>query len=77
MKKLVIVLALLCVGCLKPVEVRGVVVSHVVTADKHGYRTFSTIIKTEDGYVEEKTGLEYYAEPIGKHLTITVLRVKK
>jgi hypothetical protein len=79
MKKLLalVFLATVLVSCMHEVTVRGVVVSHEVVADKMGQRTYCTIIKTEDGYVEEKTGLVYYAEPIGSHVTVTVYRSNK
>ena len=58
-------------------NVGGVVVEHNVTADKYGSRTYSTIVKTDDGYVEEKTGLNLYTIPVGNRVTIEVTRVKR
>ena len=61
------------------VEIRnvgGVILEHNVTADRTGYRTYSTIVKTDDGYIEEKTGLELYAVPVGNRVTIEVTRTK-
>ena len=58
-------------------NVGGVVVEHNVTSDKYGSRTYSTIVKTDDGYVEEKTGLNLYTIPVGNRVTIEVTRVKQ
>jgi hypothetical protein len=58
-------------------NVGGVVVEHNVTADKYGTRTYSTIVKTDDGYVEEKTGLNLYTIPVGNRVSIEVTRVKQ
>ena len=57
-------------------NVGGVILEHNVTASSSGYRTYSTIVKTDDGYIEEKTGLELYAAPIGNRVTIEVTRTK-
>ena len=57
-------------------NVGGVVVEHNVTADKYGSRTYSTIVKTDDGYVEEKTGLNLYTIPVGERVTVEVTRTK-
>ncbi len=58
-------------------NVSGVVVEHNVTADKTGYRTYSTIVKTDDGFIEEETGLKSYVVPVGERITIEVVRAKK
>jgi len=57
-------------------NVGGVILEHNVTADRTGYRTYSTIVKTDDGYIEEKTGLQLYAVPVGNRVTIEVTRTK-
>ena len=57
-------------------QMGGVVLEHNVTADKYGSRTYSTIIKTDDGYIEEKTGLSLYATPVGNRVYIEVVRLK-
>jgi hypothetical protein len=57
-------------------NVGGVVYEHNVTADRTGYRTYSTIVKTDDGYIEEKTGLNLYTIPVGNRVTIEVTRTK-
>ena len=57
-------------------KVGGVVYEHNVTADRTGYRTYSTIIKTDDGYIEEKTGLDVYTAPVGSRVYIEVTRAK-
>ena len=44
----------------KKVKVYGTVVSHHITNDKYGDPTYYTIIKTDDGRIMTKTGLNYY-----------------
>ena len=58
-------------------NVGGVVVEHNVTADKQGARTYSTIVKTDDGFIEEETGLKLYVVPVGERVTIEVTRTKR
>ena len=58
-------------------QMGGEVIAHNVTASSTGHRTYSTIVKTDDGYVEEKTGLDLYAAPIGSRVRIEVFRAKK
>jgi hypothetical protein len=55
----------------------AVVLEHNVTADRYGDRTYTTIIKTDDGIIIEKTGLNYYTIPTGSRVTIEVRRPKK
>jgi hypothetical protein len=57
--------------------VNGVVLEHGVTSDKYGDRTYITIIKTDDGFIEEKTGLNWYVTPINQQVSIKVHRWKK
>ena len=57
-------------------NVGGVVLEHNVTADKTGHRTYSTIVKTDDGFIEEETGLKTYVVPVGERVTIEVTRTK-
>lgn len=56
--------------------VNGVVLEHGVTSDKYGDRTYITIIKTDDGFIEEKTGLNWYVTPINQNVKIEVYRWK-
>ena len=58
-------------------NVGGVVLEHNVTADKTGHRTYSTIVKTDDGFIEEETGLNVYVVPVGERVTIEVTRTKR
>jgi hypothetical protein len=58
-------------------EVDGVVYEHVVTANGHGQNRYVTIIKTDDGYIEEERGLKLYTTPVGSRVTIEVTRTKK
>ena len=79
MKNYVIITALavlLFTGC-TPAErktVQGKVLSHSVVSDRYGDRTYITIIRTDDGYIEEKIGLSYYAVPIGDRVKVKVWR---
>jgi hypothetical protein len=57
--------------------VGAVILEHNVTADRRGNRTYTTIIKTDDGFIEEKEGLNYYARPIGSRVNVNVRRLKK
>jgi hypothetical protein len=54
--------------------VQGKVLSHSVVSDRYGDRTYITIIRTDDGYIEEKIGLSYYAVPIGDRVKVEVWR---
>lgn len=56
--------------------VNGVVLEHGVTSDKYGDRTYITIIKTDDGFIEEKTGLNWYVTPINQNVKVKVYRWK-
>lgn len=44
----------------KKVKVYGTVVSHHITNNKDGDPTYYTIIKTDDGRIMTKRGLNYY-----------------
>jgi len=79
MKKIIflITLVLILSGCMKGIKVRATVLEHVITSNRMGDRTFTTIIKTSDGYVQELTGLQYYGIPVGKTFTIEVFRPEK
>lgn len=76
MRKLFILLllALLSVSCMHKVKLRGVVLSHAVTANRYGERQYTTIAIMEDGEIEELNGLECYVIPVGQAFTTTVLR---
>jgi len=79
MKKLLLgaLLLLSMTSCLQEVQMKATIIDHVVTADRAGDRTYSTIIKTEDGMVEEKIGLGFYVIPKGTKIVTTVYRVDK
>jgi len=78
MKKiLIIVVSLMMCGCFHEVRLKAKVMDHVVTADKGGYRTYSTIVKTNDGVIRELTGLNYYVIPKGNEIYITVYKQNK
>ena len=58
-------------------NVGGVVFEHVVTGNGHGTDRYVTIIKTDDGYIEEQRGLKLYVIPVGERVTIEVTRTKR
>jgi hypothetical protein len=53
----------------KPVTVEGVVLSHTVTANRHGEATYHTIARFEDGYIRDLNGLNDYIKPVGATVT--------
>ena len=71
---LLLSICLLSMGCPEKSKVRAIVLSHVVTSDKTGTATYRTIVKTEDGYIQELRGLKFYIIPEGKTITIEVYR---
>jgi hypothetical protein len=78
MKKiLIIVVGLMMCGCFHEVRMKAKVIDHVVTADKGGYRTYSTIVKTNDGVIRELTGLNYYVAPKGSEIYVKVYKQNK
>ena len=69
--------AIVVTSCMKEVHMKVTVIDHVVTADKMGNRTYSTIVRAEDGMIQEKTGLGFYIIPKGTEVMTTVYRAKK
>ncbi len=76
MKKilLLIIISLFSLGCMKEIKVKATVLSHVVTSNKMGDATYRTIVRTDDGYIKELTGLYYYSIPEGETITVKVYR---
>jgi hypothetical protein len=75
MKKiLLVIITLFCLGCAKEVEVKATILDHTVTSNRYGDRTYITIVRTEDGYIRELTGLKYYTIPEGNKINIKVYR---
>jgi hypothetical protein len=75
-KLLILVLTIgTLLGCGKTVTVRATVIEHNVTSDSRGDRTYSTILKTDDGYIEEEVGLKYYVMPIGSRTNLRTFRI--
>lgn len=75
MKKiLLVIITLFCLGCMEEVVVKATVLDHAVTSDKFGDRTYITIVRTEDGYIQELIGLKYYTIPEGDKINIKVYR---
>ena len=79
MKKLLLgaLLLLSMVSCMKEVQMKVTIIDHVVTGDRMGRTTYSTIVRTEDGIIQEFTGLEFYVIPKGTEVMTTVYREKK
>jgi predicted O-methyltransferase YrrM len=59
----------LAVATTEEVTVRGTVLEHNVTSDKHGKRTYSTIVRSDDGFIDEVIGLDVYIIPVGDKVT--------
>jgi len=76
MKKILLLLfiSLFNLGCMKEIKVKATVLSHVVTSDRAGTATYRTIVKTNDGYIQELQGLKYYSIPEGETITVKVYR---
>jgi hypothetical protein len=79
MKKVLalVLLAATLVSCKQELQMKVTIISHAVTANKMGERTYSTVVRAEDGIVDEKVGLQWYAKPIGSTSIATVYREKK
>lgn len=74
MKKIkLILMVLFCIiytGC-KEVKIGAVVVDHATSSNRDGIITYRTVLRCDDGYIREETGLTYYALPVGARTTIT------
>jgi hypothetical protein len=55
----------------KPVTTQGVILSHIVTANRYGEASYHTIARFEDGYIRDLTGLNNYVKPVGTTVTYT------
>lgn len=66
----------LVVATTEEVTIGGTVLEHNVTSDRHGGRTYSTIVRSDDGFIEEVTGLNAYIVPVGSRVTYKKLRHK-
>jgi hypothetical protein len=66
----------LAIATTETVTVRGTVLEHNVTADKSGSRTYSTIVRSDDGFIEEVVGLKTYIVPVGGRVTYEKQRHK-
>ena len=62
--------------CTKEVVIKGTILEHHVTFDKHGDPKYITLISFEDGYIRTKGGLDYYVRPIGSTVTYTITVIK-
>jgi len=76
MRKIILLFTLVLIisGCMKGTKVKATVLEHAITSDRYGDRTFTTVVKTSDGYIQELTEIEYYGIPVGKTFTIEVFR---
>lgn len=70
------VIVVLAVATTEEVTIGGTVIEHNVTSDRHGERTYSTIVRSDDGFIEEVTGLNAYIVPVGGRLTYKKVRHK-
>ena len=51
--------------------VSATVVSHPnIVMDRYHHIEYRTLIKTDDGYIEEVKGMSYYTLPIGSRISI-------
>jgi hypothetical protein len=57
-------------------KVSGTVMSHAVTANRNGRRTFSTIIRLDNGSIVEKTDLSFYVVKEGERVSYNVHDIK-
>jgi hypothetical protein len=66
-----------CTGCKdSSYKVSGTVIAHAVTADRNGGRTFSTIIRLDNGSIVERTDLSFYAIKEGERVSYNVHDIK-
>ena len=70
-----LLIGMIC-GCTqrKEVTLEAEILSHHVLADKRGNAKYYTIVRTSDGFIEEKKGLEYYYLPVGFKLEVKTMR---
>ncbi len=60
-------------GCnCKDKLIGGFVISHVVTSDKYGNATYRTVIRCDDGYIRERTGLNFFSREINTHVNLII-----
>ncbi len=74
---LITAIAVMITSCMKEVQMKVTVIEHAVTTDRAGHRTYSTIVETEDGMIQEFIGLGFYVIPKGTEVIATVYREKK
>lgn len=55
-------------------NVNGVINSHFITSDRNGSAYYHTIVKSEDGYIDEVEGIGVYSMPIGTSINYRVER---
>ena len=61
-------------SCTPVKTIQATVLSHAVVSDKWGSRKYITILRTDDGYIEEEKGLSFYVVPIGSKVKYEVWR---
>ena len=52
-------------SCTKEIILRGIVISHATTSSKTGNITYYTIVRFNDGQIQNMKGLEFYVIPPG------------
>ena len=55
-------------------NVNGVIINHLVTSDRGGNAYYYSIVKSEDGYIDEVEGLRVYSMPVGTSINYRVER---
>jgi hypothetical protein len=71
-----IVFFTVALASMERVSVSGTVIEHNVTADKGGRRIYSTIVRSDDGLIEEVVGLKTYIVPVGSRVRYEKTRYK-
>jgi hypothetical protein len=71
-----IVFFTVALASMERVSVSGTVIEHNVTADRSGRRIYSTIVKSDDGLIEEVVGLKTYVVPVGGRVRYEKTRYK-
>ena len=71
-----IVFFTIALASMERVSVSGTVIEHNVTADRSGRRIYSTIVRSDDGLIEEVVGLKTYIVPVGGRVRYEKTRYK-
>lgn len=69
-----IILLWIFVGCMQWKTVNGIIMEHHFNPRGLNDTQYITLIKTDDGFVEEQYGTGTYIIPIGQKVSVKVLR---